>query len=212
MFSDDAIDYVEDLFTNPLFRKWFLEFFSKMQKEGIQAAKRFWNLSHQGDGLIPKAPEIFEKLIDFYLILGFVPRKRHEIGLRENDRLKEENERFMETLKELRGSIYDDQKNAKEAWEEIMDRQIEINLEAEGAIRDFFRQMKGGRKRNSGSLYTTRVLWEEVTVDKGRELFDAWAKTAKDFLEIGMKLQKQLLEDWTEATEDPAGDLSESRR
>jgi hypothetical protein len=36
---------------------------------------------------------------------------------------------------------------------------------------------------------------------KGAELFDAWAKTATDFLEIGMKMQKQLLEDWTEATE-----------
>ena len=38
-------------------------------------------------------------------------------------------------------------------------------------------------------------------MEKGTELFDAWAKTATDFLEIGMKMQKQLLEDWTEATE-----------
>ena len=146
MFTDDAVDYVEDLFTKPLFRKWFLEFFSKMQKEGIQAAKTFWNFSHQGDGLVPKAPEIFEKLIDFYLILGFVPRQRHEMDLREIDRLKEENKRFMDTLRELRSSIYNNQKNAKEAWEDIMDRQIEINSEADGGIRDFFRQMKGGEK------------------------------------------------------------------
>jgi len=36
---------------------------------------------------------------------------------------------------------------------------------------------------------------------KGTELFDAWAKTATDFLDIGMKMQKQFLEDWTEASE-----------
>ena len=146
MFADDAINYVEDLFTKPLFRKLFLEFFSKMQKEGIQGAKSFWNFYHQGDGLVPKAPEIFEKLIDFYLILGFVPRQRHEMDLRENDRLKEENKRFMDTLKELRSCIYHDQKNVKAAWEEIMDRQMEINSGADGGIRDFFRQMKGSEK------------------------------------------------------------------
>ena len=146
MFTDDAVDYVEDLFTKPLFKKWFLEFFSKMQQEGIHAAKAFWSFSHQGDGLIPKAPEIFEKLIDFYLILGFVPRQRHEMDLREIDRLKEENKRFMETLSELRSSIYDDQKNVKEAWEEIMERQMEISSEADGGIRNFFIQMKGGEK------------------------------------------------------------------
>jgi hypothetical protein len=146
MFTDDAINYVEDLFTKPLFKKWFLEFFSKMQKEGIQAAERFWNQYHRGDGQIPKAPKIFEKLIDFYLILGFVPRQRHEMDLRENDRLKEENKRFMDILRELRSSIYDVQKNVRESWEEIMDRQIEISSEAGGGIRDFFRQMKGGEK------------------------------------------------------------------
>jgi len=36
---------------------------------------------------------------------------------------------------------------------------------------------------------------------KGAELFDAWAKTATDFLDIGMKMQKQLLEDCTDTTE-----------
>ena len=146
MFADDAIDYVDGLFTKPLFRKWFLEFFSKMQKEGIQGAERFWKQYHQGDGLTPKAPEIFEKLIDFYLILGFVPRQRHEMDLRENERLKEENKRFMDVLRELRSSVYDVQKNAREAWEEIMDRQIEISSEVAGGNLDFFRQMKEGEK------------------------------------------------------------------
>jgi hypothetical protein len=56
-------------------------------------------------------------------------------------------------------------------------------------------------KRNKGSLHTTRVLWKEVTLDKGTELFDAWEKTATDFLEIGVKMQKQLLEDWSEVTD-----------
>lgn len=38
-------------------------------------------------------------------------------------------------------------------------------------------------------------------MDKGTELFDACSKTATDFLEIGVKMQKQLLEGWTKATD-----------
>ena len=146
MFADDAIDYVEVLFTKPLFKKWFLEFFTKMEKDGIHAAERFWNQYHQGDGVVPKAPELFEKLIDFYFILGFVPRQKHEMNVKENERLKEENKRFMDILRELRSAIYDAQRNMREAWEEVMDRQVEISSGLGEGVRDFLRQMKGGEK------------------------------------------------------------------
>ena len=101
MCKEEAVKHVEDLLRMPLFKIGFLEFFRNMQEEGIAAAKKYWSLSHGMDFLIPQAPEIFEKLIDFYIILGFVPRKRHEKVLEENGNLKEENTFLKNTIREL---------------------------------------------------------------------------------------------------------------
>jgi hypothetical protein len=156
MCKEEAIDYVEELFTKPLFRKWFLEFFSKMQLEGIEAAKRFWNLSHDGDGLVPRAPELFERLIDFYLILGFVPRQRHERALGENEKLRRENKVLTDILGELYSSVYGNGgKHMQEVWEEIMDRQREMNRDMADMLLAFFRQMEGGEK--GGEMVATNL-------------------------------------------------------
>ncbi|MGD1075591.1 MAG: hypothetical protein ABR903_05880 [Thermodesulfovibrionales bacterium] len=147
MCNEGVINYMEELFTKPLFKRWFLEFFSKMQQEGIEAAKRFWNLSHDGDGLIPKGPELFERLIDFYIILGFVPRQRHERALEENEKLKRENKVIKDILRELYCSVHGNgDKHTQETWEEIMDRQREMNSDMADMFLAFFRQMEGGGK------------------------------------------------------------------
>lgn len=147
MVKEEAIDYMEELFARPLFKRGFLEFFSKMQQEGIEAAKRFWNLSHDGDGVVPKAPELFERLIDFYIILGFVPRQRHERALGENEKLKRENKVLTDILRELYCSVYGNGWNQmQEVWEEIMDRQREMNRDMEDMFLAFLSQMKGNEK------------------------------------------------------------------
>jgi hypothetical protein len=138
---------MEELFTEPLFKRGLLEFFSEMQQEGIEAAKRFWNLYHDDDGLVPRAPELFEKLIDFYIILGFVPRQRHERALGENERLKRENKILTDILRELYCSVYGNGwKQMQEVWEEIMDRQRTMNRDMEGMFLVFLREMKGNEK------------------------------------------------------------------
>jgi len=147
MCTEEAIDYMEELFTKPLFKRGFLEFFSKMQQEGIEAATQFWNLYHDGDGLVPRAPELFEKLIDFYIILGFVPRQRHERVLGENERLKGENKVLSDILGELYCSVHENGgKNMQEVWKEIMDRQSDIHRDMADMFLAFLRQMKGNEK------------------------------------------------------------------
>jgi len=147
MVKEEAIDYMEELFTRPLFKRWFLEFFSKMQQEGIEGAKRFWNLSHDGDGGVPRTPELFEKLIDFYIILGFVPRQRHERALGENEKLKRENKVLTDILRELYCSVYGNGwKQMQEVWEEVMDRQREMNRDMGDMFLAFLRQMKQNEK------------------------------------------------------------------
>jgi hypothetical protein len=147
MFKEESIDYMEELFSKPFFKRGFLEFFSKMQQEGIEAAKRFWNLYHDDDGLGPRAPELFEKLVDFYIFLGFVPRQRHERALVENEKLKRENKVFTDILRELYCSVYGNGgKHMQEVWEEIMDRQREMNRDMADVFLAFFRRMEGGEK------------------------------------------------------------------
>jgi len=131
-----------DLFSNPLFKRGFLEFYLKMQQEGIDAAKRFWSLSPE-KSIYPRAPEIFEKIIDFYIILGFVPSFKYEQALSENERLAEENRFLKETLKELQTVIFTaGGKSLQESWHAIIDKQFEMNKEIARNFFELFRTLK----------------------------------------------------------------------
>jgi hypothetical protein len=132
MCKEEASKHVEGLLRMPLFKIGFLEFFRNMQEEGIAAAKNYWSLSHSMDFLIPNAPEIFEKLIDFYIILGFVPRKRHEKALEENGNLKEENTLLKDTIMELRNNALTSRtEDTQKTWQEIAGKQMGLNSKAE---------------------------------------------------------------------------------
>lgn len=132
MYKEEAIKHVEGLLRMPLFAIGFLEFFRIMQEEGIVAAKDSWSLSHGMDFLIPQAPEIFEKLIDFYIILGFVPCKRHEKVLEKNENLKEENTFLKNTIRELQDNALTSRaEDMQKTWQEIAGKQMGLNSEAE---------------------------------------------------------------------------------
>ena len=163
MCKEEAIDYMEELLSRTLFKRWFLEFFSKMQREGIEAAKRFWNLSHDGDGEVPRATELFERLIDFYIILGFVPRLSHERTLGENEKLKRENKVLTDLLRELCCSVYGNGgRHVQEVWREIIDRQREMNRDMTDMFLVFFRQMEEGDKE--GELVPPDLFQEGALV------------------------------------------------
>ena len=130
MCKEEAVKHVEDILKMPLFTIGFLEFFRIMQERGIVAAKNYWSLSHGMDFLIPKAPEIFEKLIDFYIILGFVPRKSHEKVLEENGNLKEENTFLKNTIRELQANVLTSRaEDMQKTWQEIAGQQMGLNSE-----------------------------------------------------------------------------------
>ena len=142
MFNGDLTKFMTDLFSNPLFKRGFLEFYLKMQQEGIDAAKRFWSLSPE-KSIYPRAPEIFEKIIDFYIILGFVPSFKYEQALSENERLAEENRFLKETLKELQTVIFTaGGKSLQESWHAIIDKQFEMNKEIARNFFELFRTLK----------------------------------------------------------------------
>lgn len=105
MCEKEAIDCIEDLFGRPLFKVGFLDFFRTMQEEGFDAAKNHWESSCGRDFFIPNATRLFEKLIDLYIILGFVPLSRYEKVVEETAKLKDENTFLRNAVGELEKNV-----------------------------------------------------------------------------------------------------------
>ena len=143
MYNEEMFKKMTDLFTNPLFKKSFYDFFLKMQMEGIESAKRFWSLQSEKNAF-DFSPEILEKLVDFYIILGFVPRFKYDELYTENKKLKDENAFLSGTIKELQVNIFKEGgEKAQAVWKTIVDQQFEMNKDIAKNFFDLFRSFSG---------------------------------------------------------------------
>ncbi|HXX33368.1 MAG TPA: hypothetical protein VEM15_02740 [Thermodesulfobacteriota bacterium] len=144
MFNDECGMKMLDLFTNPLFKKGFFDFFLKMQQEGIEEARKFWS-AYADKNLFPGATEMYERMVDFYIILGFVPRAKYDEVLKENNNLKEENRFLRDTIRELQLSLFTEGgERVQQIWHGIIDKQLEMNKEIAKNFFELFRQLKVG--------------------------------------------------------------------
>jgi hypothetical protein len=142
MFSAEVYKQMMDLFSNPLFKKSLFDFNVKMQTEGIEAAKKFWNMNPAKDSF-PFGPEMFEKLADFYIILGFVPHYKFDEAVKEKEALKKENEFLRETIKQLQMNLFSEAgERAQKVWEDIMSKQFEMNKDLSQNIIGLFKGLK----------------------------------------------------------------------
>jgi len=147
MLNDECKTQMEDLFTNPLFKTGFFDFFIKMQQEGIESARRYWVTYMEKNSLYPNSADVYERMADFYIIFGFVPKGRHDEVLSENKSLKEENKFLRDTLRELQVSLFaEGGKKAQDLWQKSVDKQLEINKEVSKNFFDLFRMLKVGSK------------------------------------------------------------------
>jgi len=146
MFTEDMTKEMMDLFTNPLFKMGFFDFFLKMQQEGIEAARKFWDNSAQKQSLVPNAIEMYERMIDFYIILGFVPRIKYDEMAKENKNLKEENKFLREALRELQLNLFKDGgEKAQQIWNDSIDKQLDLHKEIAKNFFEIFRQLNAGK-------------------------------------------------------------------
>lgn len=130
MLNEAMFRSMMELYGNPLFKKGFFDFFQKMQEEGIEAARKFWNIYPAKDSPFPYGPEIYEKMADFYGILGFVPKMKYDEVTRENEKLRYENTFLRDTIKQLQLNILKEGGEAvQETWKTIVDKQMEMNKE-----------------------------------------------------------------------------------
>jgi hypothetical protein len=144
MYDKEFTQKMLDLYSNPLFKMEFLDFFFKTQQEGIEAARKFWS-SYSHETFFPNAVDLYERMVDFYIILGLVPKTKYDQALRENERLKEENKFLRDTLSQLQASLFlEGGEKAQQAWQEIIDKQLDANREIAKNYFDLFRLLKVG--------------------------------------------------------------------
>ena len=142
--NQDIMKNMMDLFANPLFKMGFQEFFLKMQQEGIEAAKKFWSLSPYSKDF-PFSQDMYERIVDFYIVLGFVPRVKYDEVLKENTSLKEENQLLRNMIKDLQFNVFKEGgERAQQLWHDVIDKQIETNNEITKNFFELFRQLKTG--------------------------------------------------------------------
>ena len=146
MFTEDMTKEMMDLFTNPLFKMGFFDFFLKMQQDGIEAARKFWENSAQKQSLVPNAIEMYERMIDFYIILGFVPRIKYDEMAKENKNLKEENKFLRDAMRELQLNLFKDGgEKAQQIWNDSIDKQLDLHKEIAKNFFEIFRQLNAGK-------------------------------------------------------------------
>ena len=147
MMNDECKTQMEDLFTNPLFKMGFFDFFVKAQQEGIESARKYWSTYMQQNSLYQNSCDVYERMADFYIIFGFIPKTRYDEVLNENKSLKEENKFLRDTLRELQVSLFSEGgKKAQDVWQKSIDKQLEINKEVSKNFFDLFRMLKVGTK------------------------------------------------------------------
>jgi hypothetical protein len=140
MYTSEQARMMMELFSNPIFRQGAGEFFSKLQQDGMESAKKFWGASPYAAAL-PDSQQMVERMADFYSAIGFVPLAKHEAALKENESLKSENKLLRDTIRELQQSFMaEGGVKAQQAWQSVIEKQIELNREATTSFFDALKQ------------------------------------------------------------------------
>ena len=141
MFSEEIDKSILNLYNNFLFRKCFFDFFQKMQLEGIEAARKFWDSYPYKNIFPPNSSDIFEKMIDFYIDLSNIPKEQYDELLKEHEKLQFVNTFLRETFSQLVLKIYvESGERLREAWKNAIDSQIEMNNEIAKNFFELFNQ------------------------------------------------------------------------
>jgi hypothetical protein len=145
--NEDIAKQMMEVFTNPLFKMGFFDYFLKMQQEGIEAARKFWSSTAEKNSPVPNAGEMYERMIDFFIILGFVPRVKYEEAVKESKNLKVENKFLRDAMRELQAKLSEEWgEKGQQVWDASIDRQLEAHREIAKNFFEMFRQMKVGAR------------------------------------------------------------------
>jgi len=163
MSNEELFKSIMSLFNDFLFRKGFFDFFKIMQREGIEAARKFWHSYPYKNVFIPNALDMYEKMIDFYMSIGLAPKAKYDEVSKEHEKLHYENTFLRETIQQLQLKMFvEGGEKVREAWKSTIDKQIEMNQEIAKNFFELFSQW-------STSFYGKRTEEPFNTIETRRE-------------------------------------------
>jgi hypothetical protein len=185
MYNEELLKSMMNLFNDFLFRKGFCDFYQKMQREGLEAARMFWRSYPYKNVFCPNALDIYEKMVDFYNSLGLAPKAKYVEAFEEHEKLHHQNTFLRETMMRLQLKMFaEGGEEVREAWESMIDKQSEVNKEIPKSFSEFFSQVStsfDGRRTEGpfNSVETRRETRYKFESPVEFVLSDAADKTVK---------------------------------
>lgn len=144
--NDDLFKNLISLYNNPLFQQTFSNYLMKMQQEGLEAARKYWQFFPEKNRFADSTPALFDQMIDFYSNLGFVSHKKYDEVVKQNEELKKENDFLKETIQKLNFQVMTEGGvKMQEAWKSTMDKQMEVSKEIAKSFFDLFKLSDKGK-------------------------------------------------------------------
>lgn len=144
MMTERQMRMMMEMFNNPLFKQSANEFIKIAQQQGMEAANKFWGISPSNTSTtspFPTPEKMFEQMTEFYQSLGFVPQARYDELAKECSKLKTENQTLRDTITKLQQSfVAENSTKAQQAWQEIVDKQLDMSREVTQSFFDVLKQ------------------------------------------------------------------------
>ena len=127
MMTEQQMQMMLEMLSNPMFKQGANEFIKIAQQQGLAEANKFWGISNETQPF-SGTEKIMEGMSKFYQNLGFVPQAKYDELVKENAKLKNENEVLRSTLGELQQKYMAEHgAKAQQAWGDIVGKQLEMS-------------------------------------------------------------------------------------
>lgn len=140
MMTEQQMRTMIEMFSNPMFKQGANEFLKIAQQQGMDAANKFWGISSENQAF-PGVDKMMERMAEFYQTLGFVPQAKYDELMKQYASLKSENQMLSDTIRELQQRfIAENGTKAQQAWQEVVDKQLEMSREVTKSFFDVLKQ------------------------------------------------------------------------
>jgi hypothetical protein len=140
MMTEQQMRMMIEMFSNPMFKQGANEFLKIAQQQGMEAANKFWGISSESQAF-PSMDKMMERMADFYQTLGFVPLAKYDELMKQYTSLKAENQLLTDSIRELQQRfIAENSAKAQQAWQEVVDKQLEMSREVTKSFFDVLKQ------------------------------------------------------------------------
>jgi len=146
MMTEQQMRMMIEMFSNTMFKHGANEFLKIAQQQGMEAANKFWGISSENQAF-PDVEKMMERMAEFYQTLGFVPQAKYDELMKQYAGLKAENQMLSDTIRELQQRfIAENGTKAQQAWQEVVDKQLEMSREVTKSFFDVLKQSSPEKK------------------------------------------------------------------